>query len=73
MSGKSTFILMGIQMDRIEEAFGHLAGALMQSIPSDDQIIIGHMREAHDLLQAELRDRRTSKLPSPGRHGGEAA
>jgi len=43
--------------DRIEEAFGHLAGALMQAIPSDDQIIIGHMRDARDLLQAELRER----------------
>ena len=49
---------MEIPMDRIEQAFGHLAGALMQAIPSDDQIIIGHMQEARDLLQAELRERR---------------
>lgn len=55
-------------MDRIEEAFAHLAGALTQSIPSDDQIIIGHMRDAHDLLRAELRERRTpSPPPQEGR------
>lgn len=52
-------------MDRIEEAFAHLAGALMQAIPSDDQIIIGHMRDAHDLLQAELRERRALAISSP--------
>jgi hypothetical protein len=52
-------------MDRIEEAFGHLAGALMQAIPSDDQIIIQHMQEAHDLLRAELRERRACALTRP--------
>jgi hypothetical protein len=51
-------------MDRIEEAFAHLAGALMQAIPKDDQIIIGHMRDAHDLLRAELRERRASLVTS---------
>jgi hypothetical protein len=56
-------------MDRIEEAFGHLAGALMQAIPSDDQIIIGHMRDAHNLLQAELRDRRKVSVTSPACEG----
>lgn len=50
-------------MDRIEEAFSHLAGALMQALPSDDQIIIRHMQEAHDLLRAEIRDRRVSSVP----------
>lgn len=54
-------------MDRIEEAFAHLAGALMQTIPSDDQIIIGHMRDAHDLLQVELRERRALSLSRPHR------
>jgi hypothetical protein len=51
--------------DRIEEAYGHLAGALMQAIPSDDQIIIRHMQEAHDLLRAEMRERRSSPQLSP--------
>ena len=60
------FILMGIQMDRIEEAFAHLSGALMQVVGSDDHIIVGHMRDARDLLQAELRERRASPLPSTG-------
>jgi hypothetical protein len=54
---------MEIQMDRIEEAFAHLAGALMQAIPKDDQIIIGHVRDAHDLLRAELRERRADAAP----------
>jgi hypothetical protein len=39
----------------ILDAWAHLAGALAQSISSDDQIIIGHMRDAADLLHALLR------------------
>lgn len=38
----------------ILDAWSHLAGALSQSIPSDDQIIIGHMRDAEELLKSLL-------------------
>jgi hypothetical protein len=39
----------------ILDAWSHLVGALAQSIPSDDQIIIGHMRDSADLLHTLLR------------------
>lgn len=34
------------------EIYGHLAAAAAQSIPSDDQIIAGHIRDARDLAKA---------------------
>lgn len=34
------------------EIIGHLGTALIQSIPSDDQIIIGHIRSANKLAVA---------------------
>ena len=34
----------------INEARSHLKAALVQALPEDDQIIIGHIREAHKLL-----------------------
>jgi hypothetical protein len=40
--------------DRIREAYSHLGAALMQTAPSDDQIIMGHVRSAHELLEAEV-------------------
>lgn len=36
--------------DDITEALAHLGAALVQSIPSDDQIIMGHVRDAYRLL-----------------------
>lgn len=33
-----------------QEARAHLAAALAQVAPSDDEIIIGHLRKAHNLL-----------------------
>lgn len=44
---------------KIEEAFAHLGAILMQTATSDDKIIIGHVRDAHGLLQDALR------APSP--------
>lgn len=44
---------------KIEEAFAHLGAILMQTAASDDKIIIGHVRDAHGLLQDALR------APSP--------
>ena len=35
------------QKKSIEEIVGHLGAALSQAMPSDDAIIIGHIREAH--------------------------
>ena len=39
----------------ILDAWAHLACALSQSIPSDDPIIIGHMRDAATILQTLLK------------------
>ena len=36
----------------IERARGHLAAAIGQSIPSDDQIIMDHVKAAYELLWA---------------------
>jgi hypothetical protein len=34
----------------IDEAIAHLGAALVQTVPSDDQIIIGHVRSAYTAL-----------------------
>lgn len=34
----------------IREAKSHLDVALLQALPSDDQIIVGHIKDASDLL-----------------------
>ena len=36
-------------VDILQEIVGHLGSALIQTVPSDDQIIIGHVRSAHEL------------------------
>lgn len=38
-------------MNEIEEAIGHLGAAMAQQSPSDDKIIMDHVRAAHDLLR----------------------
>ncbi|MDY0242184.1 MAG: hypothetical protein RBR34_08405 [Rhodospirillaceae bacterium] len=46
----------------IEEAIAHLGAALSQTIPSDDQIIMGHVRDAHTEARAAMSDvRRITK------------
>jgi hypothetical protein len=42
---------------KVEEIIGHLGAILMQTAPSDDQIIIGHVRKAHELATALQRSR----------------
>ena len=42
-------------LDDAKEARDHLGAALVQVLPSDDQIIIGHMRDAHALLQRVIK------------------
>ena len=37
---------------KVEEIIGHLGAILVQTIPSDDQIIIDHVRRAHELATA---------------------
>ncbi len=38
-------------MNRIQEAASELRVALAQTIPSDDQVIVGHVREALRMLE----------------------
>lgn len=33
------------------EVYGHLGAALAQSLPTDDEIIIEHLRQAHEILK----------------------
>jgi hypothetical protein len=44
------------------EIIGHLGAALIQSVPEDDQIIMGHVRDAHTLACA-LRRQINAKPP----------
>lgn len=49
-------------MTREQEAIllqiiGHLGAAIVQSIPSDDQIIMGHVGDAHKLAKNMLATR----------------
>ena len=37
--------------DVIAEIIGHLGAAVMQSVPSDDRIIMGHVRSALDMAR----------------------
>jgi len=39
---------------KLLEAYGHLGAALNQSIDSDDQIIIGHIRDAQSEIKSAL-------------------
>ena len=43
-------------MEALREAAGHLGAALVQSLHSDDQIIVGHIREAKDLIDKALKE-----------------
>ena len=38
----------------LEDAYGHVAAAELQSIPSDDQIIAAHVRDAAGLLKGAM-------------------
>jgi hypothetical protein len=37
---------------KVEQIIGHLGAALMQAAPNDDQIIIDHVRKAHEIAIA---------------------
>lgn len=46
--------LVGPTAEDVTSARQHLQVALMQVLPSDDEIIVGHMREAYALLGGKL-------------------
>jgi hypothetical protein len=52
------------QQDQLREVVAHLGSALGQSDYTDDQIIIGHLRSAHDLALNVLRSGASSRSPS---------
>lgn len=43
-------------IDRIVDVYGHLSAAIVQSLPSDDQIIIGHIQDALDIIEGVYRE-----------------
>ena len=43
-------------IEQLEEIIGHLGAALNQQAPSDDKIIMGHIREAHAAAKSLLDD-----------------
>jgi hypothetical protein len=50
--------------DAMLEIIGHLGAALMQATPTDDAIIIGHIKSAH-LLALELHRNARTNSNSP--------
>lgn len=62
-----------IAQKAIEQAIAHLGAALIQSIDSDDQIIMAHVRDAHTILQVVTRAQREldSALRQPSNDVGE--
>ena len=49
----------------IEHAWAHLAAAVHQSIPTDDQIIMDHVKAAYEILKLVRADIRNAHDPSP--------
>ncbi len=47
-----------IAQHALEEAVGHLGAAIQQSLPSDDQIIMDHVKAAHAILTVVARAQR---------------
>ena len=45
------------------EIMGHLGAALIQQAPSDDQIIMGHVREANDVATKLYREIKAAQNP----------
>src|SRR3954467_13924938 len=41
-------------VQRLREARAHLEVSIVQSLPSDDAIIMGHVRDASELLRATI-------------------
>lgn len=49
----------------VSRAWAHLNSAISQSLPTDDRIIMEHMREAKALLDAIMQAHRERKEPQP--------
>jgi hypothetical protein len=47
-----------IAQHALEEAVGHLGAAITQSLPTDDQIIMDHVKAAHAILTVVARAQR---------------
>jgi hypothetical protein len=47
--------------DLLSEIIGHLGASIIQSVPADDQIIMDHVKAAHELAKAA---RRQLKVPA---------
>ena len=47
--------------DILEQIVGHLGAAVMQALPSDDQIILDHVRRAHELAKLLWTTQRSAK------------
>lgn len=47
---------------RLMEIYAHLQTAVVQSLPSDDQIIMGHVRDALALVGEALRELRNEPV-----------
>lgn len=48
------------QLAKLRRARNHLSAALGQALPTDDQIIVGHMREALDQIEQIIQARAPS-------------
>ncbi len=46
------------QLSILQSIINHLDAAIRQSVPSDDQIIMGHVRTAHELAELLLSEAR---------------
>ena len=58
-------LVVAVRETAIEAACGHLGSAISQSIASDDQIIMDHVRAAYELLKVARADERKVHDPSP--------
>ena len=54
-----------IAQHALEEAVGHLGAAIMQSVSSDDQIIMDHVKAAHAILTVVARAQRAMSVTRP--------
>ena len=48
-------------MSKLDKARDHLGAALIQALPSDDAVIMGHVRDAHALIKDSARELRMAR------------
>lgn len=54
----TTSLLPVDPLSALHEASAHLGAGLMQAVPTDDQIIIEHMRAAHEIIKLVIASQR---------------